>query len=419
MLIDKIKILLKQEFISDILHTYSSKIVLILLGLVSNVIMTRSLGVSDYGKYILVMSIVILGMQFGSFGLHSANIYYVAKSRMLMGMLLKNSIIFSMISGSFIIIIMSVLYILYPKLFGINKELFILAMLMIPFFLMSLFGRNILIGIGKIKLDNKISVYTRVLSIILMLLVISFFSLDEYSAVVISAIILVVGLLFVFKELKNNIIYRYKISFKLFKKISKFGFKAYLSGLFAFLVFKSDLFFVNYYLSKNDLGYYSLAVSFIDYVYILPVVIGTILFQKLSSIKNSNDKYETMKKLSFYFTIFYTFFLVSIYFISEFLITTLYGEDFINSVMPINILLIAIFFMGMQTIQVQYLNATGYPKAILYYWMISLVVNIIINILFIEQYGLLAVAISTAMSYCLIYIFITLHIYQGTKHDYK
>lgn len=82
-------------------------------------------------------------------------------------------------------------------------------------------------------------------------------------------------------KLKKEVIYRYRLSLK---KISRFGFKAYLS---AFLVLKSDLFFVNYYLTKTDLGHYSLAVSFIDYIYILPVVIGTVLFQKLSSLKKS------------------------------------------------------------------------------------------------------------------------------------
>jgi len=94
------------------------------------------------------------------------------------------------------------------------------------------------------------------------------------------------------------------------------------------------------------------------------------------------------------------------------LITTLYGNDFSKSVISINILLIAIFFMGMQTIQVQYLNTIGYPKAILYYWMIALCINILINILFIEQYGLLSVALSTVIAYFLMYIFIRIHIYR-------
>ncbi|MBT5491140.1 oligosaccharide flippase family protein [bacterium] len=411
-MIIKIKALLKQDLISNIIHTYSSRILLIILGLMSNIMITRYLGVENYGIYSLSLIIIALGTQFGNFGLHAANIYYVAKKKMLLGMLLKNSIVFSIVSGITISLIIYFISLFYPNIINLDISILLIIMIMIPISLMSLFTKNLLIGIGKIKLDNKISIYTRILTILLLLLSISLFTLDIKVALSIFAIGIIVSLVFILRTLKKDVTYRYKLSSKLMKNISGFGMKAYMSALFAFLVLKSDLFFVNYYLSKSELGYYSLAVSFIDYIYMLPVIIGTILFQKLSSMKNNKQKYETMKKLSFYFTIIYAIFLLGIYLTSDFLITTLYGNDFSKSVISINILLIAIFFMGMQTIQVQYLNTIGYPKAILYYWMIALCINILINILFIEQYGLLSVALSTVIAYFLMYIFIRIHIYR-------
>jgi len=398
-LILKIKELLKQELVSNIIHTYSSRILLIILGLLSNILITRYLGVENYGVYTLALTIIALGTQFGNFGLHAANIYYVAKSKMLLGMLLKNSILFSIISGIIIGLSIYLVSVLYPNLFNINYNILLIIMVMIPISLTSLFTKNLLIGIGKIKSDNKISIYTRILTILLLLLGISLFTLDVKMALGIFAIGLIVGLLFIIKILKKDVIYRYKLSAKLLKKISGFGFKAYLSALFAFLVLKSDLFFVNYYLSKSDLGYYSLAVSFIDYIYMLPVIIGTILFQKLSSMKHNQKKYEIMKQLSFYFTFIYAIFLLAIYFSSDILITTLYGNDFIDSIMPVNILLIAIFFMGINTIVQQYLATTGFPKELIYFWIVGLSINILLNILYIERYGLDAVAISTVLSY--------------------
>jgi O-antigen/teichoic acid export membrane protein len=401
-LIIKIKELLKQELISNIIHTYSSRIILIILGLLSNIMITRYLGVENYGIYTLALTVIALGIQFGNFGLHAANIYYVAKKKMLLGMLLKNSILFSIISGITISMIIYFLSSLYPNLINIDTSVLIIIMIMIPISLMSLFTKNLLIGIGKIKIDNKISIYTRVLTILLLLLCISLYTLDVKLALIIFAIGISTSLVYILKILKKDVIYRYKLSSKLMKSISGFGMKAYMSALFAFLVLKSDLFFVNYYLSKSELGYYSLAVSFIDYIYMLPVIIGTILFQKLSSIKNNNKKYEVMKKLSFYFTIIYAIFLIVIYLSSDFLITTLYGNDFLESVMPINILLIAIFFMGINTIVQQYLATTGFPKELIYFWLIGLFINILLNILYIEEYGLYAVSMSTVLSYLIV-----------------
>ncbi len=419
-MIAKLKFFIKQDLVSNILHTYSSRILLIILGLFSNIIITRYLGVENYGIYTLALIIIALGTQFGNFGLHAVNIFYVAKRKMLLGMLLKNSILFSIVSGTIIGIIVYLVSIIYPKVFNVDPTILLIIIVMIPISLMSLFTKNLLIGIGKIKLDNKISIYTRILTILLLLLSIYLFELDVNVALCIFAIGLLVGLFFILKILKKNVIYRYKLSSKLLKKISKFGLKAYISAIFAFLVLKSDLFFVNYYLSKSELGYYSLAVSFIDYVLMLPVIIGTILYQKLSSMKNDYEKYKLMKNIRNYFFMFYILFLIILYNLSESIIILLYGNVFYSSIIYFNILLIGIFFYALETIEIQYLITTGNSILIVYYWIISFLVNVLINYIYINIYGLYAVTASTIISYLLIFLLVRIHIYRKVNnHEYK
>ncbi|RXJ78009.1 hypothetical protein CRV03_03290 [Arcobacter sp. F155] len=395
----------KSELVSNILHSYSSRIILIVLGLLGNVIITRSLGVENYGTYTLLLTIIAIATQFGNFGLHSANIYYVAQKKMFLGMLLKNSIWFSFFISLIVGFIIYFLNYHYPSILNIEPDLLYLALIFIPISLMSLLVKNLLVGIGEIKLDNRLTVYIRVITILALVSIVTFYNLDVKNALVIFGFSLLLGLIVTYIKLKKEITYRYKLSLKLLKKISKFGFKAYLSAIFAFLVLKSDLFFVNYYLIKTDLGHYSLAVSFIDYIYILPVVIGTVLFQKLSSLKKNDEKYNLMKKITIVFSGVYFLFLVCIYFLSEYLITFLYGEQFSDSVILVNLLLIGIFFMGINTLFQQYIATTGFPKELIYYWIVAFVVNVVININFIETYGLELVAISTIVAYFLVFIF--------------
>lgn len=409
----------KSELVSNILHSYSSRIILIALGLLGNVIITRSLGVDNYGTYTLLLTIIAIATQFGNFGLHSANIYYVAQKKMFLGMLLKNSIWFSFFISLIVGFIIYFLNYYYPSILNIEPDLLYLALIFIPISLMSLLLKNLLVGIGEIKLDNKLTIYTRIITTLILVCIVSFFNIDVMIVISIFGIGLLIDFFLVYSKLKKEITYIYKLSFKLLKKISKFGFKAYLSAIFAFLVLKSDLFFVNYYLTKTDLGHYSLAVSFIDYIYILPVVIGTVLFQKLSSLKKNDEKYNLMKKITFTFSGVYFVFLVIVYFLSEYLITFLYGEQFSDSVILVNILLIGIFFMGIETIQVQYLNTIGFPKEIIYYWIIALFINIAIILTFIEQYGLVAVAMSTVISYFTIFVLITFNILKKRKNESK
>lgn len=409
----------KSEIISNIIHSYSSRIILIVLGLLGNVIITRSLGVDNYGTYTLLLTIIAIATQFGNFGLHSANIYYVAQKKMFLGMLLKNSIWFSFFISLIVGLVIYFLNFYYPSILNIEPDLLYLALIFIPISLMSLLLKNLLVGIGEIKLDNKLTIYTRIITTLILVCIVSFFNIDVMIVISIFGIGLLIDFFLVYSKLKKEITYRYKLSLNLLKKISIFGFKAYLSAIFAFLVLKSDLFFVNYYLTKTDLGHYSLAVSFIDYIYILPVVIGTVLFQKLSSLKKNDEKYNLMKKITFTFSGVYFVFLVIVYFLSEYLITFLYGEQFSDSVFLVNLLLIGIFFMGIETIQVQYLNTIGFPKEIIYYWIIALFINIAIILTFIEQYGLVAVAMSTVISYFTIFVLITFNILKKRENESK
>jgi len=405
------------ELINNIVHTYSSRIILIVLGLASNIILTRTLGVEKYGTYAFALTILALGSQFGNCGLHAANLYYVARKKMLLGMLLWNSIAFAGAAGCIISLIVGGIYIVSPSLLKINSILMVTLTLLLPVSLLSIFIKNLLIGIGKIRQDNRLSIASRLVVIVLLTTIAWQSLLTPLSALIIYGIGLFVSLLLSYRILKDEISYTSKLSINLFKKISPFGLKAYISSLLAFLVLKSDLFFVNYYLSKQDLGYYSLAVSFIDYIYLLPVVIGTVLFQQFSSMRDIGEKFRMMEKISFYFIIFYALFLFCMYLSSDYLITSIYGKEFVGSVIPVRILLVAIFFMGIQTVQVQWLNTTGYPVEILYSWGVALLVNVLINRIFIKNYGLYAVSTSTLIAYIIMFLSIRIIINRSRKRE--
>ena len=130
-------------------------------------------------------------------------------------------------------------------------------------------------------------------------------------------------------------------------------------------------------------------------------------------MKNNNKKYETMKKISFYFTFIYAIFLLVIFLTSDSLISMLYGNDFINSVISINILLIAIFFMGNATLYLQYIASNDFPIQVIYIWGTGFLVNIILNYILIKEYALYGVASSTVISYIIIYL---LSIKELKKH---
>ena len=391
------------------------------LGFASNIIITKSLGVEYFGNYMLVIILVTLASQFGSFGLSSANIHFVAKDSSLLHPLLNLSLLVSTISSVCICFLIFFLNYLNPNLLGLNETSLLFTVILIPLTLIGLLLKSLLIGLGRIGDDNKFSIIARVLSLLILaigMFVIgeqfSLFSLSNlgmklalaWFAFFMNLVIMIYLTLRVTKFIKQG---RYVLK-ELFGKIHRVGFKAYVICLLSYMVLKSDIFLINYYLSKDDLGNYSLAVSLVDYIYILPSVIGTIAFQRLSAEKSDSEKKVLVSRILQIFVPVFVFVLVTFFFLSEYLVSFVYGEEFLGSVESIKILLVAILFMGIQTIQVQFLNSFGFPKQIIIYWFFGLALNLILNFTFIENYGITAVALSTCVSYALVCLLVFLHI---------
>ena len=100
--------------------TFGTRVLLMVLGFVSNIIITRSLGVEGYGIYMLVITLVTLASQFGSFGLNSVNIHFVAKDSSLLHPLLNVSIFVSIVSSIFICLLILVFNYLKPDFFDLD-----------------------------------------------------------------------------------------------------------------------------------------------------------------------------------------------------------------------------------------------------------------------------------------------------------
>ena len=63
--------------------------------------------------------------------------------------------------------------------------------------------------------------------------------------------------------------------------------------MIAFLVLRVDVLFVQLLLGSEETGYYAVAVGLADNVYLLPVVVATLLFPRLSATNDEGRRVET------------------------------------------------------------------------------------------------------------------------------
>ncbi|OXX43769.1 hypothetical protein B9J83_08920 [Vibrio sp. V07_P2A8T137] len=179
--------------------------------------------------------------------------------------------------------------------------------------------------------------------------------------------------------------------------------KSYFTTLFSFLVLKLDILIISYLLTKTDVGLYSFSVSFIDYVYLLPVVISTVIFQKYSSISSLVERVSIHSKVCSIFFTLYLLFLGAVYLLLDYVVLYLFGEQYLPATDYIEILLFAIYFLGCSTILQQFLVSSGFPKILVFLWGMAVLINVAINFIYIPEYGVYAAAYSTLITYALIF----------------
>lgn len=265
-MINRIKEVTKNDFVQKIAETFAVRIILILIGLLTTVIITRLLGAEGRGIYAIATTITIIGVQFANLGLHASNTYYIAKDETILPKIVGNSLFISLIIGSILSILLFIFFFYFKEFSPIeNNLLMFIALISIPTSLAYLLLNNILIGLQEVRIYNKIEITNKLF--ILFGLGIIFFLLDieiEYFLIVILLSNLIS--LFFIKKRFDRLMTKLEYSFTLFKEHIRYGFKAYLAAFFSFMVIRSDILMVNYFLGSESVGYYSIASTMAEMV---------------------------------------------------------------------------------------------------------------------------------------------------------
>ena len=88
----------------DVALTFASKLSVLVLTVLSTVIVARALGTTGRGAVAVAFSFTLLLIQFGSFGLQSANPYFAARDPKQLGRIVSNSLWFALLFGSVLVL---------------------------------------------------------------------------------------------------------------------------------------------------------------------------------------------------------------------------------------------------------------------------------------------------------------------------
>lgn len=401
------------DLLQKVVETFSTRIFLIIASLVTSVIIARSLGPEGRGLYALALTVGMIGVQFSNFGLHSSNTFYIAKNPGLLPSLLGNSLAVGFVVGSFFAVTAGLVFHFFPNIAPIQGLLLFLALAWIPFGLVFLLTQNLLIGIQEIRSYNKIEIFNKALSILLIIIIVIANWSSAESIFLAALIALIFSTLLIFQSLIKHISRPPHFSFSIFKRNLPYGIKSYLGSFIAFLLLRVDLLMVNQMLGKSETGLYDIAVNLSEMVYLLPLVVSTVLFPKLSAIQDIKEKWTLSKSVGKGLLIAMVLLCGLAIWVAQPAVNLLYGEAFLASVPIFTILIFNKFIMSIDSIYNNFIASVHVPWSLIPFGLFILGMNVFLNFILIGKMGTTGAALASVASFSLLLPF---HYFYTVKY---
>jgi len=393
----------------DISSTFFTRIVTVIIAFAKTILIAKFLGVEGNGEYAIFTASVGLFILILGFGIDTATVFYVSKKEIAPQPLFITFIIFSVV----------VCLLFFCFMHGLHS--YIRTSIFLPNSRINLQYEFLLVASLFLMLISKLlqaffkafKNFTQLNSILLIngFLTVSLFGglffIDYFHKSIADIWIFYIYALVQF-SLVCLLLYHSKdyISLNKFSLLTKsqilslitFGGLAYLANIIQFLNYRLDYWFIEYFTDAKQLGTYSLAVSFIQMIWLLPGSVATVMFPYVAN-KEGNDistKIIRISKLVFYFLI--LLFIISFLSMSS-LVNILFGEEFnettslfwilLSASVPLSYSIIfASYFAGINRIDINFKGS-----------FLGLIVTIFFDILLIPKNGNIGAAYATSLSY--------------------
>lgn len=409
------------RFSFQVAWTFATRLLMIFNSVAAGIIVARWLGAKGVGELAVINVAVATIVQLGSFGLPSSNTYFIAKDQQHFRTAAINSLIFALVVGSILAIGLSAVAALRPDWFGfIPPELIRIAAVSIPFQLITLIGLNILLAVGKVKEFNLLDLAGQ--SFVLVNAVIVLLALNRGLGTLVTlntATSVLVGIavtLLLVASARRLAQSRWRGDLSLLGRMIAYGLKFHVSILAGAIMLRADLLVVNHFRGPAEAGVYSVASQFGLLLMLLPGVIATLLFPRVTAEQDARG--ETTCLVTRYTT--FIMFLCCVAAVPfSLLLPVLYGEAFSDATRLLLILLPGVYLMGLESVLVQHFNALGLPRAIPVYWVITLALNLILVFALVPRFGALGAAIASTISYAAIFALVALHFHTSTGRSFS
>lgn len=388
----------KRRFTRDVIGVFNSNVFSIIAGLLGSIILARVLGPDKFGIFTALVIIPMIVVSLTHLGIRGSAIFYVGKGKYDKNELISSIMLLLVIASFLGMIISAVAYWIYDSA-DFTLLLTGLVLLVIPGRLAIVYFGGVFLGNDEVKRANQMNWITNAFNLLLILVFVWGMGLEILGAVlafmVSGSLVAIYGLYLLLTEFRIRLKFHREIVFSLLKLGILFSVAFFILQL----NYRIDILLLEKLLSAEEVGIYSIGASVAEQLWQLPLAIGIVVFSRTAGAKEQSEMTQTtgvLLRLSFLFSLGLA---ALMFFLVPYLVPLIFGAEYIPSIRIIQLILPGIIMVVMFRILSGHLSGLGRPDVTLYVFLPALVLNILLNLWWIPDYGGEGAAMATNVSY--------------------
>jgi O-antigen/teichoic acid export membrane protein len=400
---------------------------------VYHILLAKYLGAAFYGIYSLGFSILNILSTFSIMGLHLGVVRFVAiylgvKDYERLRGILNFSLLFVLGIGIFIgFVLFSLSPYISIQIFN-EPQLRIAAQcfsLVLPFYCLMLMFSFIFRGFQKLQFTVLIRDVCQPLVATSTLILLTFIGLNLKRALLaycLSVLLSAIGAFYLFKRFSPQEIHNASPIYEN-KKLLRFSIPLIFVYFTVVLLNKTDIMMLGYLGSSQEVGIYSISYKIARLSFIFYAAFNSIFGPIFADLYNRQKKHElsVLFKLATRWSFTLTLGLTLIMFLMSESILQFFGEKFVTGAMPLQILALMWLAISLSGSIGNVLIMSGNQFSEFFFSVSTLILNIILNLVFIKKFGIAGAALATAISMCglnlvkMLYVFKKIHIHPFNR----
>lgn len=169
-----------------------------------------------------------------------------------------------------------------------------------------------------------------------------------------------------------------------------------------------DAVMLGWFLPREQVGFYSAAVKFDEFLIIFPQVIALAIFPVFSKLVQERDRLKEVLELALQLNIVLALpIVVGVLILAPEIVHVVFGSGYDASIPALRAIIISLLFTFPSLTLLNFLIALDRRREVLLYEGFLVAFNFVTNLIFIPQFGIVAAATNTAATNALGFLFIT------------